>query len=298
VTAPGARATPTALAAPVDVAYLGPEGTFTEEAARKHFGRAVHLVPLSSIDQVFRAVEGDAARSGVVPVENSTEGQVGRTLDQLVKTGLIIGAEVTLRIHQHLLRCTPSRDGAEVVYSHAQSLAQCCGFLERNLPSVPRVEVVSNAEAARRASGEPRALAIAGAAAAERYGLHLLARGIEDDPHNTTRFLVIGKEPARPTGRDKTSLVMSTKNGPGAMVALLRPLSRNGVSMTKLESRPSREGLWDYVFFADLEGHADDAPVRRALDELGQRASFLKVLGSYPAAAPETNTAAAGALRS
>ena len=276
-----------------DVAYLGPEGTFTEEAARKHFGRTASLAPLASIDQVFRAVEQGAARSGVVPVENSTEGQVGRTLDQLVKTDLVIGAEVTLRIRQHLLRITPSPEGAELVYSHAQSLAQCCGFLERNLPDVPRVEVVSNAEAARRAAGDPRALAIAGAAAAERYGLHLLARGIEDDPHNTTRFLVLGKEPARATGRDKTSLVMSTKNGPGAMVALLRPLSRNGVSMTKLESRPSREGLWDYVFFADLEGHADEPPLRRALLELGRRASFLKVLGSYPAAAPEESTAEA-----
>lgn len=272
------------MQAPRRVAYLGPEGTFTEEAAIKHFGPLPSALPCASIDEVFRRVEANEAAYGVVPVENSTEGAVGRTLDRLLHTRLKICAEITLRIRQNLLRKVLGLAGARVLYSHVQSLAQCHRWLEQNLPGIELAAVLSNAEAARRAAGDEAALAIAGAAAAERYQLAVLARSIEDEPDNTTRFLALGFHGAAPTGRDKTSIVMSAKNCPGAMVTLLRPFSRNGVSMTKLESRPSREGLWDYVFFADIEGHEDQPRVARALAELGARAAFLKVLGSYPMA--------------
>lgn len=272
------------MPAPRRVAYLGPEGTFTEEAAIKHFGPLPGALPCASIDEVFRRVEASEAAYGVVPVENSTEGAVGRTLDRLLHTRLKICAEITLRIRQNLLRKVLGLAGARVLYSHVQSLAQCHAWLEQNLPGIERAAVLSNAEAARRAAEDEAALAIAGAAAAERYQLAVLARSIEDEPDNTTRFLALSLHGAAPTGRDKTSLVMSARNCPGAMVTLLRPFSRNGVSMTKLESRPSREGLWDYVFFADIEGHEDEPRVARALADLGARAAFLKVLGSYPMA--------------
>jgi chorismate mutase / prephenate dehydratase len=272
------------MEAPRHVAYLGPEGTFTEEAAIKHFGRLDSALPCASIDEVFRRVEANEAAYGVVPVENSTEGAVGRTLDGLLRTTLKICAEITLRIRQNLLRKSPGIEGARVLYSHVQSLAQCHRWLEQNLPGIERTPVLSNAEAARRAAADPAALAIAGAAAAQRYQLTVLARSIEDEPDNTTRFLALGSRDTAPTGRDKTSLVMSTRNCPGAMVTLLRPLSRNGVSLTKLESRPSREGLWEYVFFADIEGHESEPRVARALAELRERAALLKVLGSYPMA--------------
>ncbi len=190
---------------------------------------------------------------------------------------------MTLRVHQCLLR-RPGAEGAVAkVYSHAQSLAQCHEWLNRNLPGVERVPVVSNTEAARLAAAEPGAAAIAGEAAAEHYGLDVTAANIEDNPNNTTRFLVVGGHDAGPSGRDKTSLAMSARNRPGAVVELLAPLAEHGVSMSKLESRPSRTGLWEYVFFVDVEGHRDDAPVAAALAALGERAAFLKVLGSYPA---------------
>lgn len=268
------------------VAYLGPEGTFTQEAAIKHFGGAAHYVPCASIDAVFREVESGAAAHGVVPVENSTEGAVGRTLDMLLATPLKICGEVELRIHHHLLRRGPDLAGVTHVYSHAQSFAQCNEWLDRNLPGAPRTPVASNAEAARRAAQEAGAAAIAGAAAATIYDLTVVSRDIEDEPDNTTRFLLLGERDAAPTARDKTSFVMSAKNRPGAMVALLRPLARHGVSMTKLESRPSRKGRWDYVFFTDIEGHSQDSHVALALAEIRRRAGFMKVLGSYPAAAP------------
>ena len=269
---------------PYGVAYLGPEGTFTQEAAIRRFGGEASSVPCASIDQVFRAVEGRSADHGVVPVENSTEGSVGRTLDLLVATPLRICGEVELRIHQHLLRRGPNLAGLTRVYSHAQSFAQCNEWLNRNLPGIERLPVASNAEAARRAAGEAAAAAIAGAGAATIYDLTVVSRDIEDEPDNTTRFLVLGEQEMARSGRDKTSLVMSAPNRPGAMVALLRPLGRHGVSMTKLESRPSRKGLWDYVFFADIEGHAQDTRVAWALAEIRERAGFMKVLGSYPAA--------------
>ena len=267
--------------------YLGPQGTFSEQAVQKHFGRAVDAIPLASIDEVFRRAESGDAEFAVVPVENSTEGAVGRTLDLLVSTPLKICAEIELRVQQNLMVEGGELSAVKRVYSHAQSLAQCQGWLGQNLPNAERVQVVSNAEAARRAAGEPGTAAIAGQMASERFGLAILARSIEDDPNNTTRFLVLGKIVTAPTGRDRTSLVMSADNKPGAVHALLSPLAANRVSMSRIESRPSRaakSALWEYLFFIDVEGHQDDKRIASALAELAQKAPFLKVLGSYPAA--------------
>lgn len=274
-----------ALEQPLKVAYLGPAGTFSESASRKHFGSAPNFLPMPSIDDVFRAVESGNADYGVVPVENSTEGAVGGTLDLLLANPLKVCGEVKLRIHQHLLSRAEGIGGAKRLYSHAQSLAQCHEWLNRNLASLPRVPVASNAEAARLAAEDPESCAIAGEAAAELYGLNKLASNIEDDPNNSTRFLVIAGHASGPSGKDKTSLVCSASNRPGAMHALLEPLARHGVDMTKLQSRPARGGLWEYVFYVDIEGHQSDAPVAAALKELSDRAAFVKVLGSYPVAA-------------
>ena len=269
----------------IRVAYLGPEGTFSEQAVRKHFGRAVEALPFASVDEAFRRCESGAAQFAVVPVENSTEGAVGRTLDLLVASPLKICGEIELRIQQNLLSKVENVKAIKRIYSHSQSLAQCNTWLAQNLPAVERIPVASNAEAAQRAAREEGAGAIAGEAAAERYGLALLARSIEDDPNNTTRFLVLGKLEPEPTGRDRTSLVMSAENKPGAVHALLTPLAEHRVSMTRIESRPlrTRASLWEYFFFIDLEGHQKDAAVSRALAALREKAPFLKVLGSYPA---------------
>lgn len=271
----------------IRAAYLGPQGTFSEQAVVKHFGRSVDAVPMPSIDEVFRRTESGEAEFAVVPVENSTEGAVGRTLDLLVSSPLKICAEVELRVQQNLMVKTGELSSVKRVYSHAQSLAQCNAWLNQHLPGAERVQVVSNADAARRAAEEPGCAAIAGLVASERFALNILARSIEDDPNNTTRFLVLGHIEARPTGKDRTSLVMSADNKPGAVHALLSPLAANGVSMSRIESRPSRaakSGLWEYHFFIDVEGHKDDEKVSNALAELGRKAIFLKVLGSYPAA--------------
>ena len=271
----------------IRVAYLGPQGTFSEQAVRRHFGGGVEALPAAVIDEVFRRCESGDAQFAVVPVENSTEGAVGRSLDLLLVTPLRICGEVELRVQQNLMAKGGDAAGLKRVYAHAQSLAQCSVWLNRNLPGAERVPAASNAEAAERASREAGAGAIAGEAAAERYGLQLLARAIEDDPNNTTRFLVLGALEPAPTGRDRTSLVMSAENKPGAVHALLTPLAENGVSMTRIESRPARamrSALWEYVFYIDLEGHQEDARVAAALDALRRQAPFLKVLGSYPAA--------------
>lgn len=271
----------------IRVAYLGPQGTFSEQAVQRHFGGGVEALPAAGIDEVFRRCESGDAQFAVVPVENSTEGAVGRSLDLLLVTPLKICGEVELRVRQNLMAKTGGAAGLQRVYSHAQSFAQCSLWLNQNLPGAERVPVASNAEAAERASRETGAGAIAGEAAAERYGLQLLARAIEDDPNNTTRFLVLGALEPAPTGRDRTSLVMSAENKPGAVHALLTPLAEAGVSMTRIESRPARamrSALWEYVFFIDLEGHRDDARVAAALEALQRRAPFLKVLGSYPVA--------------
>jgi len=270
----------------IRVSYLGPQGTFSEQAVRKHFGRAVEALPEGSVDEAFRRAESGAAQFTVVPVENSTEGAVGRTLDLLLQTPLRICGEVELRVQQNLLFKGKTLKRIKRIYSHSQSLAQCNGWLNKHLPGVPRIAVVSNAEAARRASKEKGAAAIAGEAAGERYGLNALARSIEDAPDNTTRFLVLGAIETAPTGRDRTSIVMSAENKPGAVHALLTPLAENGVSMTRIESRPSRarSSLWEYVFYVDLEGHQKDAKLQKAIEVLKLKAPFLKILGSYPTA--------------
>jgi len=270
----------------IRVSYLGPEGTFSEQAVRKHFGRAVDGVPAATVDEAFRRCESGAVQFTVVPVENSTEGAVGRTLDLLVSTPLRICGEIELRVQQNLLARAESLSSVKKVYAHAQSLAQCNAWLTQNLPGVERIPLTSNAEAARRAAEEAGAGALASEAAAERYQLRVLARSVEDEPNNTTRFLVLGNlEPGR-TGHDRTSLVMSVENRPGAVHALLTPLAQNRVSMTRIESRPARarSALWEYVFFIDVEGHQNDEPVAKALGELQRVAPYLKVLGSYPAA--------------
>ncbi|MDD2988964.1 MAG: prephenate dehydratase [Zoogloea sp.] len=272
------------LETPLGIAFLGPLGTFSESAAVKHFGHAARLAPQGTIDDVFREVEAGHAHYGVAPVENSTEGAVGRTLDLLLGSSLKICGEVVLRIHQHLMTRETELGRITKVYSHAQSLAQCHEWLNRSLPGVPRISVGSNAEAARLASLEPGAAAIAGEAASARYDLPRLAENIEDEPNNTTRFLVLGRHDAGRTGADKTSLIMSATNRPGAVHELLAPLAEAGVSMNRLESRPARAALWEYVFYVDIEGHRDDPAVKIALDALASRAAYLKVLGSYPQA--------------
>jgi chorismate mutase/prephenate dehydratase len=265
------------------VAGLGPKGTFSEEAVVKHFGGQAPMVLCASIDEVFRSVESGAVGYGVVPVENSTEGAVGRTMDLLVSSPLRICGEVLLPVHQNFMSRAPA-ERIKRVYSHAQSLAQCNRWLNQNHPALERVPVSSNAEAARLASGDAESAAIAGRPAAELYGLNVLAASIEDDPNNTTRFVVVSQQEVARSGRDKTSLVMASRNVPGAMHELLTPLARHNVSMSRLESRPSRTGLWEYVFFVDLEGHQTDGNVSQALAEMRDIAAFLKVLGSYPVA--------------
>jgi chorismate mutase/prephenate dehydratase len=277
-----------AMEQPLSVAYLGPAGTFSEAAAIKQFGHAVEGLPMATIDEVFRAVARGEAQFGIVPVENSTEGAVNRTLDLLLTSPLKICGEVMLRVRQHLMRRADAQpkglDGIEVVYSHAQSLAQCHEWLNQHLPHARRIRATSNGEAARMARDDPRAAAVAGEIAAERYGLVIVARDIEDDPNNTTRFLVLGQLDAAPSGRDKTSLVVSTKNKPGTLLELLTPFARNGISLTKLESRPVRNGLWEYVFFVDFEGHRNDTLVQQTLAAVEPHTTLLKVLGSYPMA--------------
>jgi len=273
-----------ALEKPLNIAFLGPEGTFTQAAAHKHFGKSIRTVPLAAIDEVFREVESGAAQYGVVPVENSTEGVINHTLDTFVLSPLKICGEVELRIHHHLLGTDQDLKAIKRVYSHQQSLAQCREWLDLNFPHVEREPVSSNAEAARRAAEESDAAAIAGMMAAELYGLKVLVSNIEDEPDNTTRFLIIGRTPVPMSGKDKTTLLLSTANKPGALYRLLNPLNTHGISMTRIESRPSRRGTWDYVFFIDIEGHRDEVNVKAALAELEEGATLFKVLGSYPKA--------------
>lgn len=269
---------------PLKVAFLGPEGTFSQAAVLKHFGHSVRSLSVPSIEEVFHDVEAGIADFGVVPVENSAEGAVSTTLDMLVTTPLVIGGEVELRVRQHLLGCMASLAEVRKVYSHQQSLAQCRAWLEQRLAGIEQVAVASNAEAARLARDEAGAAAIAGEAAAEVYGLSVLMANIEDRPDNTTRFLVIGRDSPGPSGRDKTSLLLSSRHKAGALQELLFPLARHKVSMTRIESRPSRRRKWDYVFFVDVEGHVQDENVAAALKDLEIAAAWSRVLGSYPAA--------------
>ena len=272
-----------ALEKRLTIAYLGPEGTFTQSAALKQFGHSVETVALDGIDDVFREVEAGAADYGVVPVENSTEGVVRHTLDLFQNSPLHVCGEVQLRIHHHLL-VREGEAGITQVLAHQQALAQCRAWLEANLPNAAHIAVASNAEAARLVSETDGAAAIASETAAELYGLVIRDRNIEDEPDNTTRFLVIGRQAALPSGEDLTSLLISVRNKPGTLYQLLQHIARHGVSMTRIESRPSRKGIWDYLFYIDVEGHQDDAPVAAALADLENEAFAVKVLGSYPRA--------------
>lgn len=269
----------------ISVAYLGPQGTFSEEAALRQFGGQAALQPCASIDEVFRQVEAGQCGYGVVPVENTTEGSIGRTHDLLLATPLKICGEVLLPVHQCMMSKSGKASAVKKIFSHSQSLAQCHEWLNQRFPSAKRTPVVSNAEAARMAAKDASAAAIASKAAAAVYKLKLIAANIEDEPLNTTRFVVIAAHDAGPSGRDKTSLVLSTRNVPGAIHALLTPLAQHGVSMTRLESRPARTARWEYVFYVDVDGHQQDANVAQALEEIGKHAAFLKNLGSYPVAA-------------
>ncbi len=269
---------------PLKIAYLGPEGTFSQAAVQKHFGHSVITIPMASIEEVFGEVENGNADFGVVPVENSTEGAVHHTFDMFLTTPLKICGEIELRVHQNLLSRAVDMSQIERVYSHAQSLAQCRSWLRRNLPKAEKIAVSSNAEAARRARNAEDAAAIAGLSAAQVYGLKVLAPNIEDRPDNTTRFMVLGRELFPPSGHDKTSLLLAIKDQPGALYQLLTPLANHGVSMTRIESRPARGAKWEYVFFIDVEGHVENGPLQAALADLGPVAAQLKVLGAYPAA--------------
>ena len=274
-----------ALEQPVSVAYLGPEGTFTQEAAIKHFGHSAVSVPMTAIDEVFREVLSDSANYGVVPVENSTEGVVNHTLDNFLESTLKICGEVELRIHHHLLIGPNTKpDKITRVYSHAQSLAQCRKWLDSNYPNVERIAVNSNAEAARMVKGEWNSAAIAGDMAAELYGLEKLNQRIEDHPDNSTRFLIISKDSVPPSGDDKTSIIVSVHNKPGALHDILAPFHKAGIDLTRIETRPSRVGKWAYVFFMDFKGHLEDAGVTGVLNELRSQVADLRILGSYPAA--------------
>ena len=267
------------------VAYLGPAGTFSEMAMVKYFGSSVTGIACGSIDEVFQKVEATLAAHAVVPIENSTEGGIGRTMDLLVATPLKICGEVVLRVRQNLMATSAQALTAfSTVYSHPQSFGQCAKWLATNLPQAERIPAASNAEAARLALKDAASCAIGPALAAERSGLKILLPDIEDDPRNMTRFLVLGTKAAVRTGKDHTSLVMSAQNRPGAVLDLISPFARHAVSMTRIESRPARTGHWEYLFFIDIDGHQNDEPVKQALAEVSQKAPFLKVFGSYPAA--------------
>ena len=269
---------------PLKVAYLGPEGTFTQSAVFKQFGHSVRALAVPTIDEVFREVESGVADFGVAPVENSTEGTVNHTLDMFLVSPLQICGEVELRIHQHLMGRMKALEDIKRICSHSQSLAQCRGWLAQYLPDVEKIPVSSNAEAARRARDEDGTAALAGNAAAELYDLRVLFRDVEDQGDNTTRFLVIGRKQFPPSGDDRTSLLISAQSakGSGVLMHLLEPLAKHGISMMRIESRPSRKKKWEYVFFVDLDGHTEDASVAAALEEVKAEADFFRVLGAYP----------------
>jgi chorismate mutase / prephenate dehydratase len=273
-----------ALEKPLDVAYLGPEGTFTQQAVLKHFGNSVKAIPQMTINDIFSTVENAGCQFGVVPVENSTEGVISHTLDRFLGSSLKICGEVEIRVHQNLMGIFEHKSDVAEIYSHQQSLAQCRQWIDRNFPNVKLTVVSSNAEAAKLASKDKNTAAIAGRAAAELYHLNIVEKNIEDESNNTTRFIIIGTQPSSSTGKDKTTLVVSVGNQPGALHRILEPFAKNGIDMLHIESRPSRQGLWDYVFFMDIEGHVDDPSVANAIEQLKNNVSMLKILGSYPKA--------------
>ncbi|MGI9261152.1 MAG: prephenate dehydratase [Woeseiaceae bacterium] len=272
---------------PLKIGFLGPEGTFTQTAVYKHFGHSVRGLPFSTIDEVFQEVESGAADFGVVPIENSTEGTVNHTLDMFITSPLKVGGEIELRIEQHLLGNLDGLDSIERICAHEQSLAQCRGWLREYLPHVELIGVSSNAAGARRARDEKGTAAVGGDAAAEVYDLKIVVNNIEDQSDNSTRFLVIGRELLAPSGKDKTTILISTSGtagGAGVLHALLQPLAGHGVSMSRIESRPSRRKNWDYVFFIDVDGHAEESPLREAIEELQENSSLFRIVGAYPKA--------------
>ena len=275
-----------ALERPLTVAYLGPAGTFSETAMQRQFGASVEGLACVTLDEVFRATEAQSADFGIVPLENSTEGAVNRTLDLLLATPLKVLAEISVPVHHNLLTRSGTMEGVARICAHSQALAQCAGWLNQHWPSIERQPVASNAEAAKMAAADGAVAAVAGERAAARYGLRAVAEHIQDDPHNRTRFAVLGTQntqPSTPPARDKTSLILSVQNQAGAVFHVLEPLARNGVSMTRFESRPARVGTWEYYFYVDVEGHAADPIVAKALSELQRLCAFYKCLGSYPA---------------
>jgi len=270
---------------PLKVGYLGPEGTFSEQAVRKHFGHSAHGLPLASIEEVFQEVEAGHADFGVVPVENSGQGTIQVTLDMFLTSQLKICGEVELRVRQFLLSRSGHIEDIERVYSHPQSFAQTKGWLRANLPKAEKIAVSSNAEAARRARNADDAAAIAGEAAGHVYGLKkVIVTPIEDRQDNTTRFLVLGRQFFPPSGHDRTSILVSIKDAPGALFNVLSPFARHGISMNRIESRPSHVANWEYAFFIDLAGHVEDVQMKKALADLEPKAASIRVLGSYPVA--------------
>lgn len=269
---------------PLKVAYLGPEGTFTQQAVNRHFGHSVLALSHPSIDGVFEQVQKSEADFGVIPVENSSQGIVSHTLDMFLSSELQICGEIELRVHQNLLTHARNLNQVERIYSHEQSLSQCKAWIRGHLPNAELIAVGSNAEATRRVRNAPEAAAIAGQSAAEVYGVPVLFSNIEDRPDNTTRFLVIGRHLLAPSGRDKTTLLLAGHEGPGLLFRLLQPLDKHSVNMTRIESRPSSLGKWEYVFFVDVEGHAQDENVAAALSDLKLISKLCRVLGSYPRA--------------
>ena len=272
---------------PLKIGFLGPEGTFTQTAVFKHFGHSVRALPFHTIDEIFQEVESGAADFGVVPIENSTEGSVNNTLDMFLTSPLKIAGEVELRIEQHLLGRMKGLENIERICAHEQSLAQCRGWLREYLPHVELIGMSSNAAGARRARDEVGTAAIGPDVAADVYDLEIMVSGIEDRSDNSTRFLIVGRELLSPSGKDKTTILVSTGDtakGAGVLHHLLQPLADHNVVMTFIESRPSRRQNWDYVFFIDIEGHADESPVADALEVLERESSLFRVLGAYPKA--------------
>lgn len=266
----------------VIVAYLGPEGTFSEQAVYEHFGKSINAIPCASIDEVFRAAEAGTADFGVVPIENSTEGAINRTLDLLMQTPLTISSEVSIAVQHNLMSLSGNMDGIRSICAHSQALAQCQGWLNQHYPNIMRQAVASNAEAARLAAESTGVAAIAGEIASRHYGLQVVSAHIQDDPQNRTRFAVIGRRETESSGRDQTSLVLSVQNKAGAVYKMLAPLDKFGVSMTRFESRPAKTGNWEYYFFVDIEGHVKEEKIQHALAELKDQVAYFKVLGSYP----------------
>jgi len=273
-----------ALEHPLPVAYLGPAATFTHQAAVRRFGSSAELMPVRTIADIFDEVERGRAAYGVVPIENSTEGAVNVTLDRLIDTDVSIIGEVTLDITQNLLSRASALSEVKIVCSHPQALAQCREWIAAHLPDVRTEEMPSTTASAERAREDPSVAAIASEMAARLYDVPIMRQRIEDNPSNSTRFLVIGRRPAPPTGHDKTSILFSMKNEPGVLYSILAPFAQRRLNLTKIESRPTKRRPWEYVNFVDFEGHRDTETVRDVLAEVKERCQFLKILGSYPAA--------------